>query len=93
MTCYTYILLCSDNSLYIGHAHDLNARLCRHKVGRGAVHTAVRGVERIVYYEGYPTEEAAVARERQIKKWSRPKKLALVRGNASALRELSRSRD
>jgi len=93
MSFYTYILLCADNSLYVGHAHDLPARLDTHQAGRGARHTAGRGVARLIYAEEHATEKLAVTRELQIKKWSRAKKMALANADPERLRALSQSRD
>jgi putative endonuclease len=93
MNFYTYILLCADDSLYVGHTHDLSSRVETHEAGRGALHTAKHGVARLVYSEEHATEVLAIAREVQLKKWSRAKKMALIDGNLERLRELSRSRD
>jgi predicted GIY-YIG superfamily endonuclease len=90
---HTYILLCSNSSLYVGHTQDLKARLGAHHTGRGALHTASHGIARLLYSEEFATEIMAVARELQIKKWSRAKKLALANGDLKRLRILSRSRD
>ncbi len=93
MNFYTYILLCADDTLYVGHTHDLRSRVDVHKAGRGALYTAKHGVARLVYSEKHATEARAVARELQIKKWSRAKKMALINGDLDRLRKLSRSRD
>ena len=93
LTCYTYILLCADNTLYVGHAGDLRARLDTHQAGRGARHTAKRGVARLIYAEEHATEQLAITRELQIKKWSRAKKIALANRDTERLRTLSQSRD
>lgn len=91
MNFYTYILLCADDSLYVGHTHDLHARVDAHEGGRGALHTAKHGVAQLVYTEEQATEQQAIAREIQIKKWSRAKKMALINGDLEQLRALSRS--
>src|SRR5271169_4106784 len=93
MNFYTYILLCADDSMYVGHTHDLSSRVDAHEAGRGALHTANHGVARLVYSEEHATEELAIAREIQIKKWSRAKKMALINGDLPQLHKLSRSRD
>jgi predicted GIY-YIG superfamily endonuclease len=93
MTYYTYILCCEDNSLYVGHTHDLRLRVDTHRAGRGALHTAKRGVGQLIFSEEHVTEQAAIAREIQIKKWSRAKKMALAKGDTKRLRDLSQSRD
>jgi putative endonuclease len=63
---YTYVLLCSDSKLYIGHTEDLRIRLNEHK--RGAVQaTAYRLPIELIYYEACLDLSSAVARERQLK--------------------------
>jgi predicted GIY-YIG superfamily endonuclease len=93
MNYHTYMLLCADNSFYVGHTHDLSSRLDTHRAGRGALHTAKHGVARLTFSEEHASEEAAIARELQIKKWSRAKKLALANGDMKQLEALARSRD
>jgi putative endonuclease len=44
----------------------------------------------MVYSEGYESLEEAIARERQLKRWSRAKKKALMVGDAGRLKQLSR---
>ena len=74
MSWFTYILRCDDDSLYVGHAHDLPSRVDAHRTGRGARHTASHGAARLIHAEEHATKKSAVARELQIKKWSRVKK-------------------
>jgi putative endonuclease len=63
---YTYVLLCSDSKLYVGHTEDLRIRLDQHK--RGAVQaTAYRLPIQLVYYEACLDLSLATARERQLK--------------------------
>jgi predicted GIY-YIG superfamily endonuclease len=89
---FVYIVRCSDNSLYVGHARDVTARVTLHNDGRGALWTANRRPVHLVYQEPQPTEQAAVARERQIKRWTHAKKLALVDGDRAALKSLAKRR-
>jgi putative endonuclease len=79
--------------LCMSGTHDLRSRVDKHEAGRGALHTAKHGVARLVCEEEQTTEKQAIARELQIKKWSRAKKMALINGDLDRLRELSRSRD
>jgi putative endonuclease len=67
---FTYILRCADDTLYVGHTEDLALREVTHNEGRGAAHTAARRPVRIVYAEAYNSVERAIARERQLKRWS-----------------------
>lgn len=75
---YTYILLCSDNTLYTGWTNDLNRRLEVHNSGNGAKYTKARLPVKLVYYEEYETKQAAMKREWQIKRLSRVEKLKLI---------------
>ena len=83
-----YILRCADQSLYIGHTHDLEMRMVRHIVGRGCKYTAARLPVDLVYFEPVEDRIIAVAREHQIKRWTRRKKEALVAGDFEMLRRL-----
>ncbi len=89
---FVYILRCCDGSFYVGRSEDVEKRVAAHNDGRGAAWTARRRPVSLVYREPCATEAAAVNRERQIKRWTRAKKQALVEGNLSRLKELSKSR-
>ena len=80
MAFYVYMLQCSDGSLYVGHTDDLDARLSAHRSRRYAGYTARRLPIRLIFSEPFNTRDEAFAAERQIKGWSRAKKLALARG-------------
>lgn len=88
----TYILDCADSSYYVGSTGDLTARTQIHLSGKGPDYTARRLPVRLVYAEEHQTLQAAVARERQLKRWSRAKKNALVSGDLIRLHALSRCR-
>ena len=80
MPFHVYVLGCSDGSLYVGHTDDLDARLSAHRSRRYAGYTARRLPIRLIFSEPFNTRDEAFAAERQIKGWSRAKKLALARG-------------
>ena len=86
---FTYILRCADNSLYIGHTLDLASREQTHNDGKGAKYTAERRPVTIVYAEEHESVEHAIAREHQLKRWSREKKEALIRDDRTTLDWLS----
>jgi predicted GIY-YIG superfamily endonuclease len=88
---FVYILRCSDGTFYIGHSKNVEERVTAHNDGQGAVWTARRRPVRLAYRETFATEAAAVKRERQIKRWTRAKKEALVEGDLARLKELSKS--
>jgi predicted GIY-YIG superfamily endonuclease len=87
---FTYILRCADNTLYVGHTEDLASREQIHNEGRGAKYTAALRPVRMVYAEEHPSAISAIARERQLKRWSGNKKEALILGDRPALRLLGR---
>lgn len=75
---YTYILRCSDDTLYCGWTNDLKKRLASHNAGKGAKYTRSRLPVTLVYYETFETKEEAMSREFAIKKLSRKEKLKLM---------------
>ena len=89
---WVYILFCANDTFYIGQSRDIKQRLDRHASGTGARHTRLLKHFQLVYIEGPMPSEDALCRERQLKGWTRAKKLALVRGNKAELKELSRSK-
>ena len=89
---YTYILKCSDSSYYTGSTRNLDQRLWQHQNGQGANHTKVRLPVELMYSEYYERVDEAFAREKQIQKWSRKKKEALINGDIDTLRCLSLSK-
>lgn len=75
---YTYVLECSDNSLYTGWTTDIDKRLERHNSGKGAKYTRGRRPVVVKYFETFDTRSEAMKRECEIKKLSREKKLKLI---------------
>ncbi len=90
---WTYILKCANGAYYVGHSRCLPGRVVRHNAGEGSQFTAAHLPAKLAYSEEFGTEREAVRRERQIKKWSRAKKIALIEGDLDRLRQLSKSRD
>jgi predicted GIY-YIG superfamily endonuclease len=89
---YVYILRCVTSELYVGITEDLNTRLARHNDGTACRFTATRRPVNLAYSEKSDSIRSAMARERQIKRWTRAKKEALVRSDPEALHLLSRRR-
>lgn len=77
---YTYILKCSDDSLYTGWTNRLEERVKAHNEGRGAKYTRGRRPVELVYYEVLETKEEALRREYTIKQMNRTQKLLLIEG-------------
>lgn len=88
-----YILRCADASYYVGIAReDLERRVAEHQSGTYAGYTSRRRPVELVYAAEFPRFEEAISFERQIKRWSRAKKEALIRGDYEALPALARRR-
>ena len=76
---YTYILANrSDTTLYIGVTNDIERRVAEHRSGTIPGFTQKYKCHKLVYFESFSDVEQAIAREKQLKKWSRAKKDALI---------------
>ncbi|MFH1667730.1 MAG: GIY-YIG nuclease family protein [Candidatus Komeilibacteria bacterium] len=76
----TYLLLCSDNSIYCGSTNNIKRRLTDHNTGKGALWTSKRLPVKLVYYEVHNSLIKTRQREKQIKGWTIKKKLNLIDG-------------
>ena len=83
---------CADRSLYVGSAQNVSSRVKAHNERRGAAYTFKHRPVRLIYSEPFGSRAEAVKRERQIKRWSREKKEALIAGNLRELQHLSKRR-
>jgi putative endonuclease len=76
-----YVYIVSDNTrstLYIGVTNDLERRIYEHRNPDKASFTQQYHCVHLVYYEQFPDVHAALAREKQLKGWTRKKKDALI---------------
>jgi putative endonuclease len=90
---YLYILRCADGSLYIGTTRtSLEIRIAQHNAGFFGGYTATRTPVTLVYSEWFDRITDAIENERKLKKWSRAKKEAFIRGDFGVLRKLSARR-
>ena len=89
MKAHMYILECADGSLYTGSTTNLELRIEEHQNGQGANHTKKRLPVKLVYYEAFERIDEAFRREKQVQRWSRRKKLALINSMPGKLRELA----
>ena len=85
---FMYILECSDRTLYVGSTWDLDRRLAQHQEGEGAEYTRNRLPVRLLYSEYYCRVENAFLREKQVQRWGRAKRLALVKGQVERFEAL-----
>ena len=74
----TYIVECSDGTLYTGWTNDIEKRMKAHNQGQGAKYTRGRTPVELVYLESFETKQEAMKREARIKRLKRRDKLALI---------------
>lgn len=75
---FVYILLCSDKSFYTGISNNPQKRFLDHQAGKGGRYTRSHKPVRIIYSEHWESKTEALKREKQIKGWSRNKKIEIL---------------
>ncbi len=86
---YVYILASKRNgTLYIGVTNDLIRRVAEHKSGQVEGFTKEYNVKQLVFYEDTSDIDAALNREKQLKKWKRAWKLRLIEESNPEWRDL-----
>ncbi|HVI09676.1 MAG TPA: GIY-YIG nuclease family protein, partial [Candidatus Binatia bacterium] len=75
---YVYIVAGKRRAVYVGMTAFLMARISSHRAGEGSEFTRKYKIHRLVYHEVFHSVAAAIARETEIKKWRREKKVALI---------------
>jgi putative endonuclease len=88
-TYFVYIMTNRSGTLYTGVTNNLERRVFEHKQKKIPGFTKKYNIDRLVYYEGTPNIEEAIAREKQIKGWLRKKKIALIESLNPVLKDLS----
>ncbi len=91
-TYYVYILSNQHRTvLYVGVTNDLVRRMYEHQQGFVEGFTKQYHCHDLLYYEQFATAYDAITREKQLKRWSRAKKLERIRVMNAKLRDLSAS--
>ncbi|NDE91308.1 MAG: GIY-YIG nuclease family protein [Alphaproteobacteria bacterium] len=76
---YVYILTSAKNgTLYVGVTTNLVTRISKHREKTADGFTKKYNITQLVYYEVHDSIEAAITREKVIKKWKRKWKLDLI---------------
>ncbi|WP_034061100.1 GIY-YIG nuclease family protein [Lacinutrix jangbogonensis] len=92
-TYYVYILECSDKSYYTGFTSKLQARVIEHQTGKYPdSYTHNRRPIKLVFHAEFTNPNQAIESEKQIKKWSRAKKEALINNAFENLPNLSKKK-
>ncbi len=90
---YVYILLCADETYYTGVTSNLEQRFQRHQSGYYPnSYTSSRRPILLVFFAEFTDIRVAIKKEKQIKKWSKAKKKALIDGNFGKLVNLAKKK-
>ena len=84
-----YMLASKSGVLYTGVTSNLSARVGQHKKGRIPGFTQKYKVNRLVWFEPHGTMISAIGREKEIKRWTRAKKVALINATNPEWRDLA----
>ena len=87
---YLYVVRCKDGSLYTGTTRtSLELRIAQHNDGTFKGYTETRRPGDLIFSEWFNRNTDAVTCERKLKKWSRAKKEAFIRGDVATLQSLA----
>jgi putative endonuclease len=87
---YVYILLCNDDTLYVGVTSDIDRRVLEHNTGKyPEAYTHSRRPVILAFYQDFTDPNQAIEFEKKLKKWSRVKKQALIDADFDRLQDLS----
>ncbi len=90
---YVYILKCADDSYYTGITSNLSQRIGDHSNGKHRdSYTFIRRPLALMFYCEFTDVNLAILSEKQIKKWSRAKKEALINDEYEKLPNLSKKK-
>lgn len=89
-TYHVYILKCSDGSYYTDFTSNLEAKIELHQSGRREeLYTFERLPVQLVFATEFTVPTFAIAAKKQIKRWSKEKKEALINGEFKMLAQLT----
>lgn len=86
---FVYIMSSPSRTLYVGMTNDLARRVYEHKHKLTLGFTARYNVTQLVHFEDTSDVRAAIAREKQIKGWTRAKKIALTESTNPQWQDMS----
>lgn len=75
---FAYIMSSNSGTLYIGMTNSIYRRALQHKSGEIEGFASKYHCTRLVYYESYDDVHRAIGREKQLKGWTRARKIALI---------------
>jgi putative endonuclease len=89
MVYHVYIMASESGVLYTGVTNHLESRTVQHKQKLVPGFTSIYNVTKLVYFEPFGDVRNAIAREKQLKRWRREKKVALIESVNPTWRDLS----
>jgi len=78
MSYFVYMLICADESFYLGSTNDVDKRFLAHQSGRGASYTRSHKPIKVVYTEELVDKSSALRREHELKKLTHKQKNLLL---------------
>ena len=84
-----YIMANQSRTLYVGFTNNIRQRVRQHKDGLVEGFASRYKINSLVYFETFRDVTSGIAREKQIKRWSREKKLRLIQKENPDWRDLS----
>jgi putative endonuclease len=86
---FVYIVASPSRTIYIGVTNDLARRVNEHRLKEIPGFTATYHVDRLVWFEEFADPAAVISREKQLKNWTRAKKIKLIESVNPAWEDLS----
>ena len=87
---YTYIMASRSHNFYVGVTNRIERRVRQHKQHELEGFTDRYNIERLVWYQVFADVRDAIAREKQIKRWRREKKIRLIESVNPTWQDLSK---
>jgi putative endonuclease len=88
-TYYVYIMASESGVLYTGITNNLHRRVAEHRSGHLPGFTRRYRVHKLVWWEHTHLVQSALAREKEVKAWSRAKRVALIEGQNPTWQDLA----
>ena len=91
---YVYILECADDSFYVGVTNDVGRRFIEHTTGiHEKSYSYCRRPLKLVFCRQFSSPMQAIRYEKQLKRWTKAKKIALINGDFELLHELAKCKN
>jgi putative endonuclease len=86
---HVYILGSTTGTLYTGVTSDFDRRISEHRKGIKSAFASKYHCKRLLYHERFTDIRSAIAREKEIKSWTRAKKIALITRSNPKFKDLA----